>query len=109
LHPHEYNNQGKPDAVLNRAAEAKRPAKRHRPGIAGNGAAGGEGEGDGRRKSLPDVDPIAHTMSSFCKMLSISESFGWKMLKDGRLNCIRIGRRTLIPHSELQRLTKAAA
>jgi excisionase family DNA binding protein len=56
-----------------------------------------------------EVDPLAYTMTAFCKLLSISESFGWKMLKDGRLACIKIGRRTLIPHSELQRLIKAAA
>ena len=109
--PHEYKNQCKLNALLEKTSEVKRPLKRHRPGIAGNGVADGEDEAedDEPRKSVPDFDPIAYTMSAFCKRLSISESFGWKMLKDGRLSCIRIGRRTLIPHTELQRLMKAAA
>jgi excisionase family DNA binding protein len=109
LHPHEYKNQLKSGVVPDNTLEVKRPPQRRRPGIAGNGAAGDDDEDDGGRKSAPDVDPVAYTMGVFCALLSISESFGWKMLKDGRLNCIRIGRRTLIPHSELQRLTKAAA
>jgi excisionase family DNA binding protein len=109
LHPHEFHNQRKPGATPNKPLEAKRSSQRHRHGTSDNGASGCEDESDAGRKSAPDVDPVAYTMGVFCALLSISESFGWKMLKDGRLNCIRIGRRTLIPHSELQRLTKAAA
>lgn len=117
MHPHEYNARKKP-------ARAKRLPRKSRPSITDcindgsddDGKDGGSDDDDGEdgetaagSKSVTDVDPLAHTMASFCKLLSISESFGWKMLKDGRLNCIRIGRRTLIPHSELQRLMKAAA
>lgn len=109
MHPHEYNARKKP-------ARAERLPSKSRLSTAdciNDGSDddddGEDGETDAESKSLTDVDPLAHTMARFCKLLSISESFGWKMLKDGRLNCIRIGRRTLIPHSELQRLMKAAA
>jgi excisionase family DNA binding protein len=48
--------------------------------------------------------PVAYTVRIFGQKLSLSESFIWKQISDGRLRAIRVGRRTLVPHSELIRL-----
>ena len=53
--------------------------------------------------------PLAYPVPVFTKKLSLSESFGWKMISDGRLKAIKIGRRTLIPHSELVRFMQGGA
>lgn len=50
------------------------------------------------------ADRMAYTTRDFAQRLSISESFVWKMLGDGRLNAVKIGRRVVIPHSEATRL-----
>ncbi len=58
---------------------------------------------------VADDGRVAYTVPDFSKRLSISESFTWKMLGDGRLSAVRVGRRTLIPATELTRLMKARA
>lgn len=63
--------------------------------------------GQENKGAMPEIRH-AYTIPDFSHRLSISQSFAWKMLADGRLNAIRIGRRTLIPHSELERLSSAA-
>ena len=55
------------------------------------------------------IAPAAYPVSEFCYRLSISESFFWKLVNEGRINVVRLGRKCLIPASELERLLKGAA
>ena len=58
--------------------------------------------------------PLANTIKDSCTRLSIGRTLLYDLLKQGKLRSIKLGTRTLIPESELQRLvteqlTQAAA
>jgi predicted site-specific integrase-resolvase len=53
----------------------------------------------------PPETPMAHQVKAFCKRIGISPSTFWKYVKVGKIRVIRIGGRTLIPHSEATRLS----
>ena len=46
----------------------------------------------------------AYSVRQFCERLGISPSTLWKLLKLNKIKVIRVGGRTLIPHSELRRI-----
>jgi excisionase family DNA binding protein len=58
-------------------------------------------------KLVNNVDrsaPLANTISTSCRRLGIGRTLIYDLLKQGKLNSIKLGTRTLIPESELQRL-----
>ncbi len=59
-------------------------------------------------RETKNSQPVAYTVRIFAEKLTLSESFIWKQIADGRLRAIRVGRRTLVPHSELLRLLDAS-
>ncbi len=54
-------------------------------------------------------DPLAHRIPDFCARIGISKSTFWKCVKCGKIRVIRIGGRTLVPHSEAIRLANEGA
>lgn len=48
--------------------------------------------------------PFAHRVKDFCQRIGISPSTFWKLVSQQKIRVIRIGGRTLIPHSEVLRL-----
>ncbi|WP_294538748.1 helix-turn-helix domain-containing protein [uncultured Rhodoblastus sp.] len=48
---------------------------------------------------------LAHRVTDFCKRIGISKATFWKYVKAGKIHVIRIGGRTLVPHTEAVRLS----
>lgn len=46
----------------------------------------------------------AYTVKNLAKKIQLSESMLWKLIKNGQVKTIKIGRRTLVPASELTRI-----
>jgi excisionase family DNA binding protein len=53
--------------------------------------------------------PAAFTVKRFCEHIQISESHFYNLLKAGRVRVIKLGRRVLVPSSELVRLLSEEA
>ena len=53
-------------------------------------------------------EPVAMTVKTFAERLSVSESHVWMLLRTGEVKAIRLGRRTLVPTSELVRVLAKA-
>lgn len=49
-------------------------------------------------------EPAAYSVAAFCQQLSISQSFFWKLISEKRVRVVRLGRKCLIPSTELSRL-----
>lgn len=56
-----------------------------------------------------NTEPVAATVRNFAARLGVSESHVWALLREGKLNAIRLKRRTLIPLSELDRILASAS
>ncbi|HEY8162619.1 MAG TPA: helix-turn-helix domain-containing protein [Methylocystis sp.] len=52
---------------------------------------------------------LAYRVKDFCPRIGISASTFWKYVKVGRIRVIRIGGRTLVPASEVDRLLNGEA
>ena len=48
--------------------------------------------------------PLALRVKPFCQRIGISAATFWKYVKAGKISVIRIGGRTLIPQSEVERI-----
>lgn len=48
--------------------------------------------------------PLAYRMKDAERVFGVSKSKLYQLAADGKLKLIRVGGRTLVPHSELQRL-----
>ena len=48
--------------------------------------------------------PLASTIPDTCRRLGIGRTLVYDLIKQGKLRPIKLGTRTLIPESELQRL-----
>ena len=48
--------------------------------------------------------PLANTINDSCSRLGIGRTLLYDLIKQGKLRPIKLGSRTLIPESELQRL-----
>jgi len=48
--------------------------------------------------------PLANTINDSCIRLGIGRTLMYALIKQGKLRSIKLGTRTLIPESELQRL-----
>ena len=51
------------------------------------------------------VTPCFLSVEETCKQLSISNSFFYLLVKRGQLRTVKLGRRTLVPFAELERLS----
>jgi excisionase family DNA binding protein len=61
-----------------------------------------------KKKEIPP-DAMAVPISEFARRLCVSQSFVWKLIKQNDIAVIKLGRRTLIPASEVARKAGAAA
>jgi len=48
--------------------------------------------------------PLANSITNSCSRLGIGRTLMYDLLKQGKLRAIKLGTRTLIPETELQRL-----
>ena len=53
---------------------------------------------------MNDKLPLANTITDSCSRLGIGRTLMYDLLKQGKLQSIKLGTRTLIPETELQRL-----
>jgi excisionase family DNA binding protein len=53
---------------------------------------------------MQEHTPVANTIPTACNRLGIGRTLLYDLLKQGKLKSIKLGNRTLIPESELQRL-----
>ncbi len=51
------------------------------------------------------IGPCFLSVDETCKQLSISKSFFYLLVKRGQLQAVKLGRRTLVPFVELERLS----
>jgi excisionase family DNA binding protein len=72
-----------------------------------NGAPGDES--DKKQPKEYPTDVLALPVDEFARRLSLSQSFIWKLIRQNDIAAIRLGRRTLVPTSEIARLMEAAA
>lgn len=56
-----------------------------------------------------ELHSFAYTIKNSALRLQVSESMVWKLIADGRLRKIKIGRRTLISGAEIARLLSEGA
>lgn len=52
--------------------------------------------------------PLAHRIPEACERIGLGRSRLYDMIRRGEINAIKIGGRTLIPESELQRIVAEA-
>lgn len=57
-----------------------------------------------RVSSAAPLQPMAYTIEHGCKLLSISRSHVYQLASKGLIRLIKVGNRTLIPRSEIERL-----
>lgn len=50
-----------------------------------------------------DLTPLSHTIPNACRRLGISRTTLYELVRLGELKTIKIGGRTLVPESELQK------
>ena len=53
---------------------------------------------------MQEHTPLASTIQTACSRLGIGRTLIYDLLKQGKLRSIKLGSRTLIPETELQRL-----
>lgn len=53
---------------------------------------------------MNDQTPLAHRVDSACHRLGIGRTKLYSLIAEGKIRPIKIGSRTLVPESELQRL-----
>jgi predicted DNA-binding transcriptional regulator AlpA len=59
----------------------------------------------GRRSDSPPLTPKARRLwPDFCRAAGISRSHAYKLESQGKLKIVRIGRRAVVPETELDRL-----
>jgi len=47
--------------------------------------------------------PLAHQIPEACRRIGIARTSIYQLIKDGEIKSIKVGARTLIPETELQR------
>jgi excisionase family DNA binding protein len=63
----------------------------------------------GERRTTAPPPPRAHSVNDACAMLGISRAMLYKLKAKGGIQFIKIGRRALIPVSEIDRLVATGA
>lgn len=59
------------------------------------------------RESVAD-GPLLHSIDAVCKRLSMGRSWIYAEIAAGRISAVKLGRRTLIAESEIQRIVAQA-
>jgi excisionase family DNA binding protein len=57
-----------------------------------------------RAHEKPAISPLAHSIPVTAHLLSIGESKTWALIREGKIRSIKLGRRTLVPVHEIERL-----
>ena len=52
----------------------------------------------------PTLEPLTVVVSEACRIMGIGRTRLYSLIKDGRLDIVKIGRRTLIRYDSLKRL-----
>ncbi|MGE4304728.1 MAG: helix-turn-helix domain-containing protein [Novosphingobium sp.] len=60
-------------------------------------------------KSSNSIEPLAYSPDDACRALSIGKTHLYSLIKAGRLETRKIGRRTLIPVSSVRALIEGEA
>ena len=53
---------------------------------------------------ITQIEPLAYSIKNALFVLGISRTLLWKSISKGHIKVVRLGRRTLIPASEIKRL-----
>lgn len=61
------------------------------------------------KKSDAGLQPVAHTITNACHLLSISRSTLYLLASQGKLRLVKVAGRTLVPATEISRLVSGAA
>ncbi len=56
----------------------------------------------------PQTPPVFISVNEVAQELSIGLSLAWKSVHSGEIRSVRLGRRVLVPRSEIERLTAEA-
>lgn len=57
-----------------------------------------------RSVTPPTLNPLAYSIHAASKLVGISKSKTWALIRDGKIRSIKLGRRTLITSKEIERL-----
>ncbi|HZX76165.1 helix-turn-helix domain-containing protein [Lysobacter sp.] len=57
-----------------------------------------------KKTTVSTVNPLTHQVPEACQRIGVSRTILYALIKEGEINPIKIGKRTLIPDSELIRL-----
>lgn len=65
-------------------------------------------------KSAPTIqpstlEPVSVSVAQAASLLGLSKSMIWVLIGDGRLECVHIGRRALVPYASVKALISDAA
>ena len=60
------------------------------------------------RPFTPRPMPLAYRIADACHVLGIGRTSLYELVKSGELKLIKVAGRTLVPHSELERLTRVS-
>jgi excisionase family DNA binding protein len=55
------------------------------------------------------IEPLAHPVNTAAHLLSVSASQIWALIREEKIRAVRIGRRTLVPTKEIERLLQEGA
>lgn len=58
---------------------------------------------------LTNITPLAHSVPVAARLLGIGHSKAWALIAQGKIRAIRLGRRTLIPAREIERVLENGA
>jgi excisionase family DNA binding protein len=56
------------------------------------------------RKSRAPVERQAYTVAEFAHALGLSRAFAYKLIDEGEVRTVRLGRRVLVPRTEVDRI-----
>lgn len=60
-------------------------------------------------KNKTALTPLAHQIPEACARVGIGRTMMYQLIKEGQIKPIKVGRRTLIPETELQKLVAGQA
>lgn len=61
---------------------------------------------EARARGYVSADRFAYTVNDACEAMGIKRTLLYRLVRRGALQTVKIGGRTLIPRSEIERLTR---
>lgn len=55
----------------------------------------------------PPLEPLVYSVADACRMSSLGKTYIYTLIREGRLESRKIGKRTLIPAASLHRLLES--